>query len=155
MLYYIEIIKTLWWLLVKFHRALNPKALSLLYFMLWYSVSNMKFHVCGSLFSSKFHTISVIWANDLQLNSFSVTLTAMLIYWQQYKSLSSNVSLVCDKTDNKDKFFLGTAWTIGALKDINCALQINYLLNKILRNINTGLRYHNNKHVLMQKCMNI
>lgn len=89
--------------------------------------------VFGLLFSSKFHMANMIWVNDLRLRSFFATLTAVLAHWKQYKDFSSNASLACDKTDNKDQLSLGTDCTIVALKDTKCALHISYLLHNILR----------------------
>lgn len=79
-------------------------------------MSNSMF-VFGSLFSNKFCTANMIWVDDLQLSSFSAASTAVPIYCQQYKTFSSNVSLACDKTDNKAQLSLGTDWPIVALKD--------------------------------------
>ena len=104
-------------------------------------MSNYLF-VFGSLFSNKFHTANMIWVDDPRLSTFSAILIAVPISWQQYKGFSSNVSLACDKTDNKDWLPLGTDWPIVALKDTKCALLISYLLNKILGKINTG-RFYN------------
>lgn len=74
---------------------------------------------------------NIIWVNDLRLSSFSATLTAVPIYLQQYKDFSSNVSLACNKRDNKDQLSRGKDWPIAALKDTKCAFHLSYLLNKI------------------------
>lgn len=97
----------------------------------------------------------MIWVDDLQFSSFSVTFNAVPIYWQQYTSLSSNFSLSCVRTDNKNQLSLGTDWSIVALKDTKCALHTSYPLNKILSKINTGLLYNYIHHILMQKWVNI
>lgn len=97
---------------LKFHMVLNLKAIDLLCtlcFDIGSKMSNSMF-VFGSLFSNKFHIANMIWVNDLRLSSFFATLTAVPVYWQQYKDFSSNVSLACDKTDNKDRISLGTFW---------------------------------------------
>lgn len=117
-------------------------------------MSNSMF-VFGSLFSNKFCTANMIWVDDLQLSSFSAASTAVPIYCQQYKTFSSNVSLACDKTDNKAQLSLGTDWPIVALKDTKCALHISYWLNKILEKVNAGLLYNNVDHVLTHKCTNV
>lgn len=119
--------KVFWWLLLKFHIVLNLEAIGILYtlsFDIGSQMSNSMF-VFGSLFSNKFHIANMVSVNDLRLSSFFATLTAVPIYWQQYKDFSSNVSLACDKTDNKDQFSLGTDWPTVALKDTKCALHVS------------------------------
>lgn len=142
------------WLLLKFQVILSPKAIGFLFFDIGLQMPNSLF-VFGSLFSDKFHTANIIWVDDLRLSTFSAILTAVPISWQQHKGFSSDVSLACDKTDNKDQLSPGTHWPIEALKDLKYALHISYLLNKILRKINTGLLHNYINHVQVQKCMNI